>query len=395
MAKKRSHPTHPTKPKPAVYTPPPISDAELFQPQPETTPLPAVLATVISLTLHGLLWAAPPILSMSREKPDLQRTVELVQLTPEEISRLPQFSNSELSLPPLPPSLPSTDVLPPASPLQPPSTQTLERQEELVRQRIVQRQQELLQRKLRQQEELFQERVRQQEELLKKQRLEQQQQLQQEREEEKQRQAQQQRLLQEQEKQKQAELERLREQDKKRQQQLQREIDEQNKRQEAIRRQRELEVLQEWEQQNKIFAQVEKQIQRQQRLEGIKAVYGHQPSNMTDTEREKEGSEKFTNWFQEKFTQFPGIKLNHEPEIREIPSTAKVQFRDITPAAVAVVVNPEGKPEGEPLLMMSTSYSSLNQVVLDDAKKRSFEPTGKYEIYTYRVKIDESNLPLP
>ena len=188
MAKKRSHPSHPTKPKPAAYTPPPISDAELFQPQPESTSVPSVLATVFSVTLHGLLWAAPPILSMSREKPDLQRTVELVQLTPEEISRLPEFSDPGISMPPLPPSVASTDVPPPPSPPQQPSTQTLERQEELVRQQIVQRQQKLLQRQLEEQEELLRQQIRRNEELLQKQKLQQQEELRRQLEQEKQRQ---------------------------------------------------------------------------------------------------------------------------------------------------------------------------------------------------------------
>ncbi len=404
MAKKRSHPTHPTKPRPAAYTLPAMSDAELFRPQPETTPLPSVLATVFSLSLHGLLWAAPPILSMSREKPDLQRTVELVQLTPAEISRLSEFSAPAISMPPLPPSLPSTDVLPPPSPPQPPSTQTLERQEELVRQQIVQRQQELLQRQLQKQEELLNQQIRRNEELLQKQKLQQQQQLQRQLEQERQRQAQklqveleqekqrQAQLRQQQEKQRQTELQWLQEQEKQRQEILKRQIEQEKQRQEILRRQQELEVLDQWQEQEKLLGQLQKQFQRQQKIEALKRIYSYDSSGTT----EKEGTAKLTNWWQEKITQFPGIKLRPpEENTRVVKSTAKVQLPNVTPASIALLVNPEGKLEGEPLLMIGTSYPLLNQAIIEDAKKRSFEATGKYEIYTYRVEIDQSDLPPP
>lgn len=395
-----------------------MSDAELFQPQPETTALPSVLATVFSLTLHGLLWAAPPILSMSREKPDFQRTVELVQLTPEEISRVSEFSPPGLSLPPLPPPLPSTDVLPPPSPPQQPSTSTLERQEELVRQQIVQRQQELLQKQLQQQEELLRQQIRRNEALLQKQKLQQQQelrqqleqerqrqteQMRQERELEKQRQAQLQRLQEQekqrqeqlrqlQEKQRQADIELLREQEKKRQEQLQREIDEQNKRQEVFRKQRELELLDEWQQQEKLLGQLKKELQRQQKADQIKAVYGYSADGTTM----QDVRTNLISFF-DKIRQFAGEQKNLDQDkiSLRIVSPIKQKLPDVTPAGVALLIDENGNLSTDPMLTRSTGYSALNdaaiKAAIEDVKKRSFPPAGQKKIYQYEIEIDQNN----
>jgi hypothetical protein len=414
MAKKRSHPTHPTKPRPAAYTPPAMSDAELFRPQPETTALPSVLATVFSLTLHGLLWAAPPILSMSRQKPDFQRTVELVQLTPAEISRLPQYADPVMSLPPLPPPLPSTDVLPPPSlpsPLEPSSTQTLEGQEALVRQQIVQRQEQLLQQQLQKQEELFQQRMRQQEELLQKQKLEEQQKLRRELEQERQREIEQMRrerelekqrqelekqrqeqLRQLQEKQRQAALELLQEQEKQRQQQLQREIDQQNKRQEIFRKQRELELSDEWKQQEKLISQLNKELQRLQKADKIKAVYGYSTDGTT-----LENVRTNLISFFDKIRQFAGDQRNLEQDkisIR-IDSPIKQKLPDVTPAGVALLIDENGNLSTDPMLTRSTGYPALNdaaiKAAIEDVKKRSFPRAGQKKIYQYEIEINQNN----
>lgn len=83
------------------------------------------LAVLASLGIHGLLWAVLPGLTLNQaDKAPSQRTVGLVQLTPEEQSRLPQvptadtelpaFANQPSALPPLPPPPPlQTSILPP------------------------------------------------------------------------------------------------------------------------------------------------------------------------------------------------------------------------------------------------------------------------------------------
>ncbi|HAX76320.1 MAG TPA: hypothetical protein DCY88_10890 [Cyanobacteria bacterium UBA11372] len=419
MAKKRSHPSHPTKPKPAAYTPPPISDAELFQPQPESTSVPSVLATVFSVTLHGLLWAAPPILSMSREKPDLQRTVELVQLTPEEISRLPQFSDPGISMPPLPPSVASTDVPPPPSPPQQPSTQTLERQEELVRQQIVQRQQKLLQRQLEEQEELLRQQIRRNEELLQKQKLQQQEELRRQLEQERQRQTEllqkqqeqekqrqtellrrqleqekqrQELLQQQQEKQRQAELQWLQEQEKQRQEILNRQIDQEKQRQELLRKQQELELLDQWQQQEKLIGQIQKQLRPQQKLEALKRIYSY---NADGTTVEALRTNLIT--FYQKIQQFAGEQKNWNQEkiSLRLGSPIKQNLPDVTPAGVALLIDENGNLSTDPLLTRSTGYPALNEAAIkaaiDDVKKRSFAPAGEKKIYQYEIEIEQNN----
>ncbi len=84
------------------------------------------IAILASLGIHGLLWAVLPGLTVSQaDKLPSERTINLVDLSPQEQSRLPQVSNpadntlpafaSELTaLPPLPPTPPyQTSVMPP------------------------------------------------------------------------------------------------------------------------------------------------------------------------------------------------------------------------------------------------------------------------------------------
>ncbi len=85
------------------------------------------VAVLASLGVHGLLWAVLPGLTIDSQdnKSPTQRTIGLVDLSPQEQSRLPQVSNpvdntlppfaSQLTaLPPLPPAPPyQTSVLPP------------------------------------------------------------------------------------------------------------------------------------------------------------------------------------------------------------------------------------------------------------------------------------------
>ena len=85
------------------------------------------IAVLASLGLHGLLWAVLPGLTINSQanKSPSQRTIGLVQLSPQEQSRLPQvpnpvnntlpsFATQQTALPPLPPAPPyQTSVIPP------------------------------------------------------------------------------------------------------------------------------------------------------------------------------------------------------------------------------------------------------------------------------------------
>jgi outer membrane biosynthesis protein TonB len=79
---------------------------------------PIAIAAIASVGIHGLLWVVLPRLDFSAaapREPDLQRQVGLIELTPQEQSRLPQFGDSTLplSIDSLPlPSAPSTGQLP-------------------------------------------------------------------------------------------------------------------------------------------------------------------------------------------------------------------------------------------------------------------------------------------
>jgi hypothetical protein len=91
---------------------------------------PGGIAAIASVGIHGLLWAILPILPMSSaepSEPEIQRKVGLVELTPEELSRVPDldFSTSipAVPLPINPPALDqfSLTPLPNQPPIQYPS----------------------------------------------------------------------------------------------------------------------------------------------------------------------------------------------------------------------------------------------------------------------------------
>lgn len=82
---------------------------------------PSAIATLASLGLHGLLLAALPLLantSLSADEPEIRRPVPVVELTPEEQRRLPDFTTSPpLELPPITQApAQSNDPFPPTSP---------------------------------------------------------------------------------------------------------------------------------------------------------------------------------------------------------------------------------------------------------------------------------------
>jgi hypothetical protein len=65
---------------------------------------PAAVSAIASFGVHLLLFAVLPVLphaAFTESEPDIRRSVEVVELTPEEQSRLPEFSNERLDLPPL------------------------------------------------------------------------------------------------------------------------------------------------------------------------------------------------------------------------------------------------------------------------------------------------------
>ena len=365
-----------------------MSNAELFRSQSETSTLPSVLATVISLGLHGLLWAAP--ISMSKQKSDTQRTVELVQLTPAEMSRLAEFSDPSLSqsLPPLPPPLPSTDVPPP--PIEQPSTFALQQQEELVRQRLIKRQEELLRQQLQRQEELLR-----QEQLQQRQKLRQEQEQRQEtstkqQEQEKQRQQQLQRQQLEQQKQQQESRRQLEQQ--KQQDELRRQVESQE--QEKLRRRLEIEVLDQLQQQNKLLAQVEKQWQRQQKLQALKSIYGGY--NLDNTTKEASNNNLMS--FYQIIQQFAGEQKNWNSEKISIRFESPIKYKlppDVTPAGVALLIDSDGKLLTDPMLTRSTGYPVLNQAAIEaakvDVKKQELPPPGEKKIYLYEIEIDQNS----
>ncbi len=110
-----------------------MSYASLVKTLPGTWRSSTSLAALASLGIHGLLFAVLPVLPFESKSLDSQsrRTVGLIELTPNEQSRLPQVSTSQVTLPPfamqpsvlppLPPPPPfQLGVLPP---LPPPSSQ--------------------------------------------------------------------------------------------------------------------------------------------------------------------------------------------------------------------------------------------------------------------------------
>jgi hypothetical protein len=99
-----------------------MSYASILQTLPESWRSSGGLAALASLGVHGLLFIVLPLVSLDSQDVQLHRTVGIVELTPEEQSRLPQYPQQTLpspaadqsELPPLPSSQAfQSDVLPP------------------------------------------------------------------------------------------------------------------------------------------------------------------------------------------------------------------------------------------------------------------------------------------
>lgn len=79
---------------------------------------PTAISAIASLGIHALVFALLPILPyaalVEEKEPDIRQSVEVVELSPEEQARLPEFPTSQIDLPPLLDSLPSavTDLPP-------------------------------------------------------------------------------------------------------------------------------------------------------------------------------------------------------------------------------------------------------------------------------------------
>lgn len=66
---------------------------------------PTSIAGVASIGVHGLMWVVLPILplqSSETEEPEIQHQVSLIELTPAEQERLPDFSASQIPIPQVP-----------------------------------------------------------------------------------------------------------------------------------------------------------------------------------------------------------------------------------------------------------------------------------------------------
>lgn len=79
------------------------------------------LAAIASLGVHGLLLAILPVLTFESKSLEStsQRTVGLTELTPAELSRLPQVATSDIILPPFATQQSALPALPPPPPIQP------------------------------------------------------------------------------------------------------------------------------------------------------------------------------------------------------------------------------------------------------------------------------------
>lgn len=121
----------------------------------------------------------------------------------------------------------------------------------------------------------------------------------------------------------------------------------------------------------------------------LKAVYGYNAANTTIPQ----GIANYQQWLNEKIKKYAD-KLNtkREPIRDSIRSSFDVKVPDVTPAAIAVLVSPEGKVL-EVELTRSTGYKQLNELAMAQVKKRSFPESGKYEVYFYRIEVDQKDLP--
>lgn len=121
----------------------------------------------------------------------------------------------------------------------------------------------------------------------------------------------------------------------------------------------------------------------------IKVIYGY---NVTNTSI-PQGLVNYEQWRTEKIKKY-GVRLNSKrpPITDSIRSPFDIKVPDVTPAGIAVLVDPEGKIV-ETELIRSTGYKQINDLAIAQMKKRSFSATGKYEAYHYFIEVDQKDLP--
>lgn len=96
-----------------------MSQPSFLQNLAQTLRQPTWIGTLASVGVHGLLWVILPVLPISSNTPEQERrTVQLVELTPEELSRVPQFTQPQNLFP----NNPIQGNILPSSPLTQPST---------------------------------------------------------------------------------------------------------------------------------------------------------------------------------------------------------------------------------------------------------------------------------
>ncbi|MDX2212817.1 MAG: hypothetical protein SFY66_05950 [Oculatellaceae cyanobacterium bins.114] len=87
---------------------------------------PTSLAIIASVGVHGLMWVVLPLLpvqSSQAEEPEIRRSVALLELTPAEQGRLPDFSTPQVTVPPVPEESDFYSLTPLPNPYSPAPTQ--------------------------------------------------------------------------------------------------------------------------------------------------------------------------------------------------------------------------------------------------------------------------------
>ncbi|MFB2896089.1 hypothetical protein ACE1CI_24525 [Aerosakkonemataceae cyanobacterium BLCC-F50] len=121
----------------------------------------------------------------------------------------------------------------------------------------------------------------------------------------------------------------------------------------------------------------------------IKVVYGYNAANTSIPQ----GLANYEEWLKEKSKKYQGrLNTKRVPITDSIRSSFDIKVPDVTPAGIAVLVDPEGKIL-ETEIIRSTGYKQLNELAIAQIKKRSFPATGKYEAYHYFIEVDQKDLP--
>ncbi|MFB2936539.1 hypothetical protein ACE1B6_14915 [Aerosakkonemataceae cyanobacterium BLCC-F154] len=113
-----------------------------------------------------------------------------------------------------------------------------------------------------------------------------------------------------------------------------------------------------------------------------------------------EGQTNYLNWWK---TQKESYGESLLPGMEKVPDTIRSPLKEKLPnvgiAGIAVLVDiSKGKIVGEPKLTRSTGYQKFDDLAIENVKKRDF-PTNsevkryKYKVYHYEIEINQDNLP--